>query len=384
MLFGVGTSYIGNSNTLAVVDGLLLHRGRRVTSLTNVVYVACRGIKVVAVSSAGAVYFFRFVKDGVARFPRLRSTGESYTPEIRIPLYDVDIRVVAVSMGRRHFIVLFNDGTIGGSGLNGFGCLGIEPTTPPQSFAGMVRVGGGDLEAGSATGVAACEDSSAAVNRICQPLFLGSNHCGQFGLGHKTNSHSWTLNDWGLGKVVTLDIEDHCMLVMRDGSMMAAGSNSYGQLGLGDLTDRHVFALVDVPAVGSVSCGGRCTVIVDKKGQVHMCGYQLDSSMEIANTFRITEGLPTMAQVVVANGRGVALSREGEAFEWGPYASGTRPLDLPHDSDLPPTMIFTGVSLEARAPQPLSAARALMFHDKKVVHGIEGEGEREREIEREK
>ena len=54
MLFGVGTSYIGNSNTLAVVDGLLLHRGRRVTSLTDVVYVACRGIKVITVSSAGA------------------------------------------------------------------------------------------------------------------------------------------------------------------------------------------------------------------------------------------------------------------------------------------------------------------------------------------
>ena len=67
-----------------------------------------------------------------------------------------------------------------------------------------------------------------------------------------------------------------------------------------------------------------------------------------------------MAQVVVANGRGVALSREGEGYEWGPYASGTRPLDLPHDSDLPPTMIFAGVSLEARAPQPLSAARALV------------------------
>ena len=206
MLFGVGTSYIGNSNTLAVVDGLLLHRGRRVTSLTDVVYVACRGIKVVAVSSAGAVYFFRLVLDGV----------EPYTPEIRILLYDVDIRVVAVAMGSRHFIVLFNDGTIGSSGLNGFGCLGIELITPPQSSTGMVRIGGGDLEAGSATGVAAGEDSSAAVNRISQPLFLGSNHCGQFGLGHKTNSHSWTRNNWGLGKVVTLDIEDHCMLVMRD------------------------------------------------------------------------------------------------------------------------------------------------------------------------
>ena len=135
MLFGVGTSYIGNSNTLAVVDGLLLHRGRRVTSLTYVVYVACRGIKVITVSSAGSVYFFRLVLDGV----------EPYTLEIRILLYDVDIRVVAVAMGSLHFIVLFNDGTIGGSGLNGFSCLGIEPTTPPQSFTGMVRVGVGDL-----------------------------------------------------------------------------------------------------------------------------------------------------------------------------------------------------------------------------------------------
>ena len=208
MLFGVGTSYIGNSNTLAVVDGLLLHRGRRVTSLTDVVYVACRGIKVITVSSAGAVYFFRLVLDGV----------EPYTPEIRILLYDVDIRVVAVAMGSRHFIVLLNDSTIGGSGQNGFGCLGIESTTPSQSFTGIVRVGGGDLEDGSATGVAAGQDSSAAVNRICQPLFLGSNHHDQFGLGIRAqiNAHSWTRNDWGLGKVVTLDIEDHCMLVMRD------------------------------------------------------------------------------------------------------------------------------------------------------------------------
>ena len=82
MLFALGTAALGISNTLAIVDGCLVHRGRRVTSLTDVVHVCTSGKEVVVMTQAGALYYFEYLYADVTPLENISYGRKPYSPEI--------------------------------------------------------------------------------------------------------------------------------------------------------------------------------------------------------------------------------------------------------------------------------------------------------------
>ena len=339
MLFALGQAGPGGSSTLSVVDGVIVFHGLRVTSLADVVHVCAHGARALAVTRTGAVYRFQFK-------PRnCRVDVEYYTEAVRVPpsLFG-ETPVDCVSLGPMHFLALFADGRVGGAGFNVRGCLGRPPRVLPQTNDLLVPLDGGALEAGCAVSVVAGVACSVVVNTRGQALGVGCNGHGQFGLGHERPCYAWTL--LGLESVVTLDMSEHLVAVLQDGTVRAAGMNNVGQLGLGDLVDRSRFERVDVPPVGSVACGYSHTVIVDRTGTVRVCG-QHEETGPVASSFWCVPGLPAMAQVAEGDASSGGLSRDGRVFVWG-------------DTDLAPTMMLAGISLEERR-RPLAATLALAF-----------------------
>jgi len=349
MLVALGTAFEGNSNTLAVVDGLIMYRGRSVTQLTDVVNIATNGRTVVVVTRPGELYYFRFNEF---------RDFEPYTPDIRT-LHD-GVPVESVAMGGEHIIAVLSGGMVIGKGVNNYGCLGVEPTTPPQQFNRFVYIGGGDLAEGTAASVAAGNKSSAVIDVNGVLRVQGYNSFGQFGLGHFHDVYSWQRVN--LKSVVVFAIERHSLAVLADGSMYATGNNMCGQLGTGHRDDLMTFTRV-CGGVASAAVGKKHSVIVLRNGEVHECGHIQDSMMEIVTRFTRTEGLPAMRQVVTGGNRKGGVCNNGAFFEWGPCAGGFSegPLPvLPHDMDLLPTMMLTGISLAERT-RPLPETHVVAF-----------------------
>lgn len=364
MLFTLGTVALGISNTLAIVDGYLVHRGRRVTSLTDVVHVCTNGNEVVAVTRAGALYYFEYLYCGATQL-------DPYSPEIHLmtaspwSAFNDGLAVECVAMGDSHIIAVLTGRTLIGKGINNNGCLGVVPTYPCQRFLRFVDIGGGDLANGTAASVAAGYNSSAVIDEYGVLHVQGANYTGQFGLAHNTSVHEW--QRVALKSVVNVSIMHHTLVVLKDGSLYVAGGNGHGQLGVGDLDDRHVFTHIVATSfgsgVGSAACGPSHSVVVDKAGGIFFSGQLANSSDDQVALFTKKQGLPAMAGVVAGIRRCAGVSRGGEIFEWGPYASGFSEgllLVLPHDSDMPPTMMLAGLSLVERL-RPLHAAHKLAF-----------------------
>lgn len=226
-------------------------------------------------------------------------------------------------------------------------------------------IGGGDLVKGTAASVAAGYYSSAVINVYGVLHVQGANYTGQFGLAHNTSVKEW--QRVALKSVVNVCIMHHTLVVLKDGSLYVAGGNGHGQLGVGDLDDHHVFTHIVATSFGSgvvsAACGPTHSLVVHKTCGIFFSGQLANSSDDQVALFTQKQGLPAMAGVVAGIRRCAGFSRGGEIWEWGPYASGfgegLLPV-LPHDSDMPPTMMLTGLSLVERL-RPLHAAHKLAF-----------------------
>ena len=147
--------------------------------------------------------------------------------------------IKSVYCGRKHTIILKNDGTLWGCGYNGEGSLGLGDTTNRNIF----------------TQITTNTDNIKEVYcGWCHTLILkndgtlwgcGYNEYGQLGLGDITNRYTFTQ--------VTTNADDiklvccgyyHTFILENDGTLWCCGRNNYGQLGLGDTTNRTTFTQV--------------------------------------------------------------------------------------------------------------------------------------------
>jgi alpha-tubulin suppressor-like RCC1 family protein len=156
--------------------------------------------------------------------------------------------VSAAAGGLYHSLAIMNDGTLWGTGWNGYGQLGTGDNENNRNTWGQVF---------SSVIAVATEVGCSLVIRSDGTLWgTGSNYWGQLGTGDTTNRNNW---EQILSEVTVVAAGDeHSLAVRNDGTLWGTGrnhsiapmSNSAGQLGLGDTTDRHVWeqVLTDVTA----------------------------------------------------------------------------------------------------------------------------------------
>lgn len=123
---------------------------------------------------------------------------------------------------------------------------------------------------------------------------------------------------------------EHAVAVSEGGRVFSWGINDFGQLGTGDEDSRMLPVLTEVPYevfISSVSCGGRFTMALTKKGELYSWG-----RMQASNFPRLfvdswcngceakgemgMRGLK-LAKVCGGDMHMAAMTKEGKVFTWG-------------------------------------------------------------------
>jgi len=203
-----------------------------------------------------------------------------------------------ISCGTNHTILLMTDGTVYGTGYNGYGQLGtnissiiLTPMVDPSN--GLVGT-----YYGKTPKYIACGEEHTIVLMIDGSIYgTGSNNVGQLGLNNENNQSTLTrMVDPSNGTVGTyygktpkyiLSCYDSTIVLMTDGTLYGTGNNEYGQLGLntsGAGNKRSTLTpMVDMSngAVGTyygktpkyIACGDAHTIVLMTDGTLYATGF---------------------------------------------------------------------------------------------------------------
>ncbi len=161
--------------------------------------------------------------------------------------------VVAIAMVYQSCLVLCSDGTLATWGYNGYGQLG-DGTTTNRSLAVAVTTAGTPLALDSPIAISGGVEHCLALLKGGTVVAWGRNNSGQLGNGTTTNS-SLALNVTTSGTVLAGNPVraisaggSHSMALCLDGSLATWGRNANGQLG--DTTNTNSSLAIDISANG--------------------------------------------------------------------------------------------------------------------------------------
>ena len=140
--------------------------------------------------------------------------------------------------GDSHTFAIRSDGTLWGTGYNGFGQLGLGDTIERDGFT----------QIGSATNwVEVAGGAGHTIARRGGTLWAwGYNGSGQLGLGDTADRHAPVqVGDWTDWTNVAASTSGYFSIALRSANTLwMCGANDLGQLGFGDTAERHAFTQV--------------------------------------------------------------------------------------------------------------------------------------------
>ena len=189
--------------------------------------------------------------------------------------------IKSVYCGWSYTIILENDGTLWGCGLNTSGQLGLGDTTNRTTFT-QVTTNTDDIKS-----VYCGWKHTLILKNDCTLWGCGWNNYGQLGLGDTTNRTTFTQ--------VTTNTDDikkiycggsHTFILKNDDTLWGCGHNGYGQLGLGDTTNKTTFTQITTNAddVKEIYCGDCYTFMLKNDGTLWSCGYNTDGELGLGDT----------------------------------------------------------------------------------------------------
>lgn len=183
-------------------------------------------------------------------------------------------RVVQISCGKQHTLVLLHDGSIYSMGDNSFGQLGIGSNTATCEPSEISSLHGLPIARVVASGW-----HSFCITVSGRVFCWGRNDYGQLGLGDRVNRkapcHLRMLRSHTVKFIAGGDY--HSVALTQDGGVFTFGSSSKGQLGHGttsefEVNPRKVFELMG-SVVTQIACGKLHTLAyVPDSGNVFVCG----------------------------------------------------------------------------------------------------------------
>jgi len=242
-------------------------------------------------------------------------------------------RVVQVSAGGRHGVLLLDTGDVLTYGENGHGQLGNGDRLP---IASPRAVNALRAERVRCVAVAAGRMHTLAVDESGALLAWGFGKNGATGQRSledaltpvKIELRGSTAGSANPGRVQTVACSDHCLAVTADGAVYAWGLGASGQLGFGDLLShskpRRVEALREVRAVG-VSTGHSHSLVLSEAGAVFAFGRgtsgQLGRKVLESSALPVPVEMPpnqaAIAQVAAGGDHSLLLGVNGVVFTFG-------------------------------------------------------------------
>ena len=235
--------------------------------------------------------------------------------------------ISAIAAGNGHVLALLSNGTVRAWGNNGNGQLGDgtkkdrSTPAPVPGLTGVVAVA-----AGSAHSLALLADGR---------LFAwGRHNDGQLGVsGANTDRTSPVLvPNFGLSRVKAVAAGDnHTLVLLADGKVLACGANSSGQLGDGTTTERSTFGPVqNLIPVKAIAAGRRHSLALTTTGVIRAWGDntngQLGNGQTTDSSLPVTVSTQNLDGPVIAIAAGglhsLALLASGGIEGWGDNGEG--------------------------------------------------------------
>jgi uncharacterized protein YkwD len=237
----------GVNNKGQLGDGTTINRLTpvRPPNFTGIVAVAGGGYHSLAITSDGRVWSWGFNEVGQLGDS---STNDRSTPDKVVELSDV----TAIAGGGFHSLALKSDGTVWAWGSNSYGQLGdgTNDNRPrPVKMLGFQ---------GKIIAISAGFLHSLVLREDGQILGCGRNEYGALGLG-TTMNWSIPVELQELSRVTAIAAGfDHSLALTSDGNVWSCGANACGQLGDGTKTNRLSRIQVMVPGgpVAKIAAGG--------------------------------------------------------------------------------------------------------------------------------
>jgi alpha-tubulin suppressor-like RCC1 family protein len=194
--------------------------------------------------------------------------------------------VTKIACGGYYTMILTSDGFVYATGANEYGQFGTNQTesstiftlayTPPNN--GIYPI---DVCCGGSFSILHMNDGTI--------LGTGNNDNGQLGIGNTTNVQIWTSIPLPDGKTPSqVSCGEYFLLIlMDDETIYGTGFNYSGQLGIGNNDNVHVLTQMNIPQGETpiqISCGNNYSMVLMENGTVYGCGYNGYGELSIGTT----------------------------------------------------------------------------------------------------
>jgi hypothetical protein len=228
-------------------------------------------------TDAKEVLYNMMIEDGYNQ-----ATSEMTIDELIALLDDSDIKldeIAQVSCGYGHAFIIKNDGSLWACGNNGTGQLGLNDRNNRTTFTQVTTNINNDVKQ------VACGDNFTIILKNDGSVW-GSGYNGYRSLGLGDNVDRTTFTQ--ITTNINNDVKQiacghrHTMILKNDGSLWACGYNSNGELGLGDTSQRTTPTKITTNVnndVKQVTCGMDYTFIIKNDGSLWGCGYNSNGNL---------------------------------------------------------------------------------------------------------
>ena len=240
--------------------------------------------------------------------------------------------VKQIACGNQHAFILKNDGSIWSCGYNAHGQLGLGDFTTRTTFTQVTSIN-------NVKQIACGGNHTFIIKNDGTVWACGYNSSGQLGLGDSNNRTTFTQVTTNINNDVSQIVcggNQHTFILKNDGSVWSCGLNSYGQLGLGHTTQSYTFTQVTINInndVKQIACANNSTFILKNDGSVWSCGYNNYGTLGLnhdknMNTFtQVTININNdVKQVSCGYNNTVILKNDGSV--WGCGSNGDGQLGL--------------------------------------------------------
>ena len=180
--------------------------------------------------------------------------------------------VKKIACGQIHTMIIREDGTVWGCGDNNYGQLGIGISGYETNKLIFTQCNGNINNAIEIS----CGSVHTMIIRDDHTVWgCGSNYWGQLGIGNNEDKSAFIECIGNINNAISISGgSSHTILLKNDGTLLTCGRNNKGQLGIGNNEDKSSFTqcIVNINNIVSIICGYEHTLIINNNGGVMSCG----------------------------------------------------------------------------------------------------------------
>lgn len=235
-----------------------------------------------------------------------------------------------VDVGKNHFVVLKEDGSVWSWGNHSYGQLGAHPSSSSPNPLPIQKDNGDRLS--NIIAISAGGNHTVALDSFGLVWTWGSNEFGQLGHSSEFMKNNNPTIVQSLPKIIAISAGDyHTMAVDESGQVWTWGFNYYGQLGR---TTANVISPIPEKATGvvevvAVAAGKEHSVALKSNGTVWTWGRNtygqlgLGDSTDVNIVPKMVPGLTNITEIAAGDNHSLALKQDRTAvWAWGRNITG--------------------------------------------------------------